>query len=55
MTKYKTITLKVRIESDSEGNQLKSELLTYIAVNPLKYLNLHNMAYEVSDYVHKPK
>jgi len=55
MVKYKEITLKVRIEDDIEGDKLKRELLTYIAVNPLKYINLHNMAYEVSDHIHKPK
>ena len=52
---YKKITLNVLLEGDQEGNELKAQLLSYIASNPLKYVNLHNMAYDISDYVHKPK
>lgn len=55
MANFKEITLKVALEGDPEGDQLKRELLTYIAVNPLKYVNLQNMVYDVSDYIHKPK
>lgn len=49
------MTVNYRKEGNKEGDILKAEIIKYIAQTPLKYCNLHNMAYDIADYVHKPK